>query len=513
MVTRRQIVVVFSFVLLSLCSCGVLPQMMNQVTLNGHTPQSHFFTRANTTYIIQQDIDLHGSQIIIPEGCMLNFAGGSIRNGSLKGDNTVVELKGVGPVFHDVILSGSFTAKEFPINAYKTNKLDLFYSFLEAFSGTELYLTDDYGVTEYLGQSDGATPECLHINGKGHKLTLFSFGVHKVNDCVIKDVTIEATQNITPKNNWKSDRFHFGVVGSIEHSALKLQNVTFTKATEFAYFRGFKNVEILNCKEDGVYFFVYDCNNVSFHHNEIQNASNGYYSIGRMTEKGYVKIFNNTFRNISGGGAILSGGLKYNVSICNNVFEKVGGGGAMKSCINIHPQGMVLVSNNRIVANEGATTLDIDAARSEYYSDATTVTVRDNVIENVSGDETVHGMALVGLAKLYVKNNTISNQKFFFWDTPYMEFKGNTVTYTSDLGSSAEIGSMSAHETTENKEYWHIYRNNVYNIPADKGSARIRYQTKTPVRIVGKGNTYSGTVNFVDQYKKLDATGDIKIYK
>ena len=94
-----------------------------------------------------------------------------------------------------------------------------------------------------------------------------------------------------------------------------------------------------------------------------------------------------------------------------------------------------------------------------------------------------------------------------------MEFKGNTVTYTSDLGSSAEIGSMSAHETTENKEYWHIYRNNVYNIPADKGSARIRYQTKTPVRIVGKGNTYSGTVNFVDQYKKLDATGDIKIYK
>lgn len=511
---KYRIIVIICLLLAPFCSCSVLSSMMvYTVTLSKNAPLPQQITQANTTYIIKQDFDLRGTTLNIPAGCTLKFDGGSLRNGNLKGNGTVVALDNDHPALDDVILSGSFSAKSFPINAYKTNKLDYFYGFLEAFSGTELYLTGDYSVTEYLGQSDGATPQRLYIDGKGHRLTLYSFGAYKVDDGCMKDITIEATNNITPKNKWKSDKFNFGIVGSSERSSLSLQNVTFVKATGYAYIRGFKNLEIKNCKEDGSYFFVYDCDNVNFSNNEIVNAANGYYSIGRMTEKGQVKIYDNVFSNISGGGAILSGGLKYNVSICDNVFDHVGGGEAMKSCINIHPRGTIFISGNRIVANKGASSLDIDAARSEYYSDGTTVTVRDNVIENVPGDESVHGMALVGLSKLYVKNNTIYNQKFYFWDTPYMEFTGNTVTFTSDLGSSAEIGSMSTHETTEKKDYQHIYKNNVYNLPASKGAAHIRYQSKAPVKVIGKGNTYSNSVDFVDQYKKIKSTGDIKIYK
>lgn len=511
---ENRIIVTLCLLLLPLYSCSMLSSMMAYtVTLNKDIPLSQQITWANTTYIVKNDLDLRGEKLNIPAGCTLKLVGGCLRNGSLKGNSTVVALDDDYLAFDDVILSGSFNAKTFPINAYKTNKLDYFYGFLKAFSGTELYLTGDYSVTEYLGQSDGATPQNLYIDGKGHKMRLYSFGAYKVDDCRIKDITIEATHNITPKNKWKSDRFNFGIVGSFDHSSLKLQNVTFVKVTEFAYIRGFKNLEIKNCKEDGSYFFVYDCDNVSFHNNEIVNAANGYYSIGRMTEKGQVKIYDNVFRNISGGGAILSGGLKYNVSICDNVFDQVGGGGAMKSCINIHPQGTILVSNNRIVVNKGASSLDIDAARVHLFSDATMVTVRDNVIENIYGDESVHGMALVGLAKLYVKNNTICNQKFFFWDTPYMEFTGNTVTFSSDLGNGSEIGSMSTNEITEKKNYQHIYKHNVYNLPATKGTAHIRYQSKVPVRIIGKGNTYSNTVDYVDQHKMIAPKGDIKIYK
>ena len=511
---KNRIGVVVCLLLFSLCSCSVLSNMMAYtVTLNKNIPLSQQFTRANTTYIVNQDFDLRSSTLNVPTGSTLLFKGGSLKNGTLAGNNTAVTLDGKKPVFEEVMLTGSFKAKEFPINAYQTNKLDYFYNFLEAFSGTELYLTGDYQVSDYLGQSDGATPHSLHIDGKGYKLTLYSFGAYKVGDCVIKDITIESTHNITPKNKWKSDSFYFGIVGDFDRSTLKLDNVTFTKETRFAYFRCFKDFEIKNCKEEGSYFFVYDCNNVSFHNNEIVNAANGYYSIGRMTEEGQVKIYDNVFRNISGGGAILSGGLKYNVSICNNVFAHVGGGGAMKSCINIHPRGTIVVSNNRIVANKGASSLDIDAARAELYDDMTIVTVKDNVIENEPGDASVHAMALVGLAKLYVKNNAISNQKFYFWDTPYMEFTGNTVTFTSDLGNSAEIGSMSTHETTEKKAYQHIYKNNDYQLPAAKGTVHIRYQSKAPVKIIGKGNTYSNPVDFVDQYKRFEASGDIKIYK
>lgn len=482
------------------CSCGVSSNMMAT-------------TQSGKVYVIKQDWDLKGQSVSLPEGCTLKFVGGCIKNGTLIGNSTVVRLKQEGPVFDDVRLQGSFNANDFPINAYKTNKLDDFYSFLEAFSGAKLYLTDDYSVSEYLGLRDGTTPEKLIIDGKGHKLNLYSFGAYKVNQCSIKDITIECRNNIEPKNKWKSDKFTFGVVGHFDQSTLELKNVTFTKECGFAYIRGFKKLEVSDCKENGSYFFVYDCNDVDFHSNSVVNAANGYYSIGKMTEEGHVRIYDNTFRNISGGGVILSGGLKYNVSITGNVLEKVGGGGAMKSCINIHPRGTILVRNNRIVANQGATSLDIDAARVEMYSDATSVSVENNTIDCDEGDNSMHSLALVGLARLYFRNNTVKNQKFFFWDTPYMEFFDNTITFTADLGKSAEIGSMSTHETTEDKDYQHIYRNNVYNLPSSKGVAHIRYQSKVPVRIEGKNNTYSNPVGFVDQYKKFEASGDIKIYK
>lgn len=506
----------FIVLFLMTCSCGISSRNLlskDIVVLVTNKSLSQQITQIKTTYIIDADFDIKGASIKLPEACTLVFRGGSITNGTLQGDETTIVLRQETPAFNDVLLSGSFVARKFPINAYSTNKLDYFNSFLQAFSGVELYLTADYSATEYLGQSDGAAPQMLYIDGKGHKLTLYSFGAYKVGDCTIKNIIIEATNNITPKNKWKSDKFNFGVVGSFDSSTFLLDNVTFTKETNFAYFRGFKNLEIKNCKEDGSYFFVYDCNNVSFHNNEIVNAVNGYYSIGRMTEAGQVKLYDNVFRNISGGGAILSGGLKYNVSICNNVFERVGGGGAMKSCINIHPRGTIVVNNNRIVANEGASSLDIDAARVNYYDDATTVIVKNNVIERAEGGGSLNGMALVGLAKLYFRNNKITNQRFSFWDTPYMEFTGNTVTFTEGFDKNTDIGAMTTHETTANKQYRHIYKKNVFVIPETKGSVRFKYQSKEPVQIVGKRNQFSRPVEFIDQNKKLEASGDIQIKK
>lgn len=217
----------------------------------------------------------------------------------------------------------------------------------------------------------------------------------------MSNIVIECRNNIDPKNKWKTDKFSFGVVGIFDSSILTFKNVSFSEETSFAYLRGFKSVEISDCREYGSYFFVYDCDNVRFCNNIIENAERGYYSIGRQTEHGQIEILNNTFRNISGGGIILSGGLKYNVKISENLLDHVGGGNAMKSCINIHPRGRILVSDNRVVANIGASSLDIDAASSEYFSEETTVTVKNNVIDVTDGDNSLHGMALVGLAKLY----------------------------------------------------------------------------------------------------------------
>lgn len=45
----------------------------------------------NTIYVIRYDFDLNGKEIIIPEGCVLQFEGGSLSNGSINGNNTIIK--------------------------------------------------------------------------------------------------------------------------------------------------------------------------------------------------------------------------------------------------------------------------------------------------------------------------------------------------------------------------------------------------------------------------------------
>jgi hypothetical protein len=490
-----------------------MPGQGRVVTLDSENLLAGLPIQGNTTLKITHDIDLRGKSVNIPAGCTLEFVGGSIGNGTLVGREIYVKFKQTVPAFKDVMLKGTFRSAEFPINAYDCKELDYFYSFLQAFSGTDLYLAGDYSVTGYSGTLDGTMPESLVIDGRSHRMTLYSFGAHKVKKCDIKDITISCSNNITPQSKWKNDSFHFGIVGDYETSTIRLNNVTFAKECKGVYFRGFDDARIVNCYEDGSYFFMYDCNNVCFCGNRIVNATNGYYSIGRQKPEGLVRIENNEFRNISGGCVILTGGVKYNVSIVNNNLERVGGGGATKACVNIHPSGKILVSNNKILANKGAATFDIDAAREDMFSTETVVTVERNLIENVAGDVTVHSMALVGLGKLYFRNNTVKDQCLYFWDTPYMKFEHNTISYTQGFDANTNIGKMSSHPLTEKIEYRHYYRNNLFNIPYAKGYVKFEYLSKAKVHITGKGNTYSKPVSFVDQYKKFEATGDIKIYK
>ena len=46
--------------------------------------------KSNTIYEIRYDFDLNGQEIIIPEGCVLDFQGGSFSNGTIAGNNTAI---------------------------------------------------------------------------------------------------------------------------------------------------------------------------------------------------------------------------------------------------------------------------------------------------------------------------------------------------------------------------------------------------------------------------------------
>jgi len=64
--------------------------------------------KSNTRYVIQYDYDLNGATITIPEGCVLDFQGGSFSNGLLKGQDSVINSN-MGVAFKESLnISGSW---------------------------------------------------------------------------------------------------------------------------------------------------------------------------------------------------------------------------------------------------------------------------------------------------------------------------------------------------------------------------------------------------------------------
>lgn len=69
------------------------------------------FKEDNTIYHIQYDYDLNGKTIVIPEGCILKFEGGSLKNGTLYGNNTIISSLPYY-IFKNIIFKGTYSVEE-----------------------------------------------------------------------------------------------------------------------------------------------------------------------------------------------------------------------------------------------------------------------------------------------------------------------------------------------------------------------------------------------------------------
>lgn len=65
-------------------------------------------SKPNTKYVIKWNFDLNGTSITIPQGCLIEFDGGSFSNGTLVGNNTILMYKQPIEEVLDVTLSGTF---------------------------------------------------------------------------------------------------------------------------------------------------------------------------------------------------------------------------------------------------------------------------------------------------------------------------------------------------------------------------------------------------------------------
>ena len=63
---------------------------------------------SNSIWEIRYDFDLAGQSIILPENVTIRFNGGVLGNGTLRGDQSIIETKTENQIFDDLDLKGSF---------------------------------------------------------------------------------------------------------------------------------------------------------------------------------------------------------------------------------------------------------------------------------------------------------------------------------------------------------------------------------------------------------------------
>ena len=98
----------------------------NIVTLEGvgkNVLTQAMVNTANTIYHIQYDYDLNGQTITLPAGCVLEFDGGSLTNGTIVGNGTLIVAS--SSVFRNVTLNGSYTNEYFDLAWFITSDSDL----------------------------------------------------------------------------------------------------------------------------------------------------------------------------------------------------------------------------------------------------------------------------------------------------------------------------------------------------------------------------------------------------
>lgn len=175
-------------------------------------------TEADTIYVIRYDFDLDGEEVTIPAGCVLEFDGGSISNGTLNGDNTVI-WSGLEKIFEtDITIGGTWKVKRGyaewfgAIGDGENDDTDAFYKALNSFKYLFL-LAKTYSV-----DWNDVTISRKSIVGENKKYSIIKQRNTNTAFALVRAFTIISNLTFqvngyggeTPANTQTTDILHFG---------------------------------------------------------------------------------------------------------------------------------------------------------------------------------------------------------------------------------------------------------------------------------------------------------------
>ena len=160
-----------------------------EVILKDDMPLHCQMNTDNTTYIIRLDFDLNGDTLNIPFHSILKFEGGGLNNGTIVGDNSIINAKKTR-IFTDVRVCGFWANANVYSDWFDFSKANNDFEMQSLFglakgeSLTHLYLKDQ---SYYISSCNIASNEFGNI--------LIPSNTHVHNDGIIKILTTGARQN------------------------------------------------------------------------------------------------------------------------------------------------------------------------------------------------------------------------------------------------------------------------------------------------------------------------------
>ena len=210
--------------------------------VNGvNTLTQHMMRKPNTIYIIQYDYCLAGQMIEVPENCVLDFQGGSLRNGIIVANKTMF----INHNLIDVRLSGVYSIDDLPMFEYPD------------FYNNEFYIDRDYIVDcsdfypnyvfDFKGKKFRVFSRCDSLKGS------FIYRLQYMNSVVFKNATFigdlkDDYSNIAERYIFLNPPIDIFQCGVVEIDNVKFININ-SMSLQVSRINNaiIKNVHIYNC--------------------------------------------------------------------------------------------------------------------------------------------------------------------------------------------------------------------------------------------------------------------------
>lgn len=231
-----------SFGLANPAWCAVDRQ--ERVVLKKSKPFAVQVREPGKVYVIKKSFDLGGGRIVIPEGCELRFKGGSVRNGELVGNSTIVSIKrkkkppfGIG-----LKLDGSFIGV-INSSSYQDDSIqEGLVCLLKTFE--KVVLDKDYVIT----QSITIDKSNVNLDGNGHVLYVRNLDeiallrVLNTNNVSIENLTIDFSHLKDVSYNGES--FEGLDINSVEKSVIRNIVIKNVNSSSFRSAKSFFGIRV-----------------------------------------------------------------------------------------------------------------------------------------------------------------------------------------------------------------------------------------------------------------------------